>query len=174
MRILLVAVGRRGEIGYKGDLPWPRLPSDLKRFKRLTTGHAVIMGRKTHESILRTLGEPLPNRKNIVLSTKGEFTLRHTNVLMASSIRLALTLANRTRSERAFFIGGVSIYKGALECGLVDRLMITRVQGEFESDTFFPEVDWSHWTLAGKTKPPEKEKNPFGMVFEVWERRNIS
>ena len=126
----------------------------------------MIMGRKTHESILRALGYPLPGRRSIVLTRAGGTTLRESGVLICSTLDLALTLARSAGEKKVFYIGGASVYREALERDLVDRLLVTRVQAEFQADTFFPEVVWSDWSLVGRTVPPENETNPVPMIFE--------
>ena len=131
MRLYLIAaVSRNGVIGRGGKLPW-RLPEDLKRFKRLTTGHAVIMGRKTYESI----GKPLPNRRNVVVSRNASFPLPE-GVLRAGNLGEATEACRRAGEEQAFVIGGASLFEEALKTA--DGLHITWIPGEVEGDTFFP------------------------------------
>lgn len=129
--IAAVAVENR-VIGRDRDLPW-HIPEDLKRFKRLTTGHPLVMGRKTFESVVHQFGGPLPNRRNIVVSASGN-VMNHPEVEVASTLQDALNAAS---SDNVVFIGGgASIYKQMLE--RADRLELTLVSGNYEGDTYFP------------------------------------
>lgn len=127
---MIVAVDETRAIGKDNKLLW-HIPEDLKRFKELTTGHAVIMGENTYRSI----GRPLPNRKNIVMTMSADLELP--GCLVVHSIEEALQLAKEEEMEEVFVIGGASIYKQFLP--MVDRLYLTLVQGTHEADTFFPE-----------------------------------
>lgn len=138
--VIVAAVARNGVIGVDGGLPW-RLPDDLSRFKRLTMGNALVMGRATFESI----GRPLPGRTNIVLSRRAEWS--HEGVEAAGSLDQALEIA-RTRGEVAFIAGGAEVYRAALP--QADRLELTEVDAEPEGDTWFPPVDWSEWNEVSR------------------------
>lgn len=156
---IIVAVAENGTIGDRNALLW-HISEDLKRFKALTTGHPVIMGRKTYES----LGRPLPNRTNVVLSRSGgEFP----GCLVARSLDEALALF--PDDEELFIIGGAQIYEQALP--LADRLYLTRVCHPYEGDTSFPEWDASEWHLASSEAYPSGREYPHPFVFERWERR---
>ncbi len=132
MIAVIVAMTCDGVIGRDGKLPW-HLPEDLKNFKRLTSGHPVIMGRRTFESI----GRPLPHRQNIVLSTRVEPI---DGVTVARSLSEAFGLA---QGDPVFIIGGASVYAAALP--EADVLYVSWVDGTVEGDTSFPAVDWSAW-----------------------------
>jgi dihydrofolate reductase len=132
---IIVAVASNGVIGNANQLPW-RIPEDLKRFKLLTSGHAVIMGRKTFESI----GKPLPNRKNIVVSRTMQAGEANGWVAVGS---LEQALQAAQGSSEVFVIGGDSIYRQAMP--LAQRLYVTRVHAAVEGDTFFPEISGEEW-----------------------------
>lgn len=139
---LIAAVGSDGAIGIAGTLPW-RLPEDLKRFKSITTGHAVIMGRKTFESI----GRALPNRRNIVV-TRSPRALP-AGVEQATSVDAALVLARETDSE-PMVIGGGEIYRATIE--QATRLEITEVAREVPgADAFFPAIDATRFEESART-----------------------
>lgn len=131
----IAAVARNGVIGAQGDLPW-RLPADLRRFKALTTGHVLVMGRKTFESI----GRALPGRTTIVVTRQPGWSAD--GVRVASSVDDALVAAAELGPE-TFVAGGAEIYAQTL--ARADRLELTEVHAEPEGDTFFPELDRSAW-----------------------------
>ena len=139
---IIAAVARHGVIGVQGRLPW-RLPEDLRRFRSLTLGHPVIMGRKTYESIVSALGGPLPGRSNIVISRSTAFSAPNCSV--ADSIDNAVFLAARQPGgEDSFVIGGADIYRLALP--LATRMHLTEIDAEIEGDTYFPAFSRNHWT----------------------------
>lgn len=150
MRVsLIAAVARNGVIGRDGRLPW-HLPADLKRFRRLTTGHHVIMGRRTFESI----GKPLAGRTNLVLSRDP--ALRPFGVEVLRSLEEALQLAKRRGEEEAFVIGGSEVYRRALP--LADRIYLTRVGADVEGDVRFPSLDPGEWTeKTDEVHSPDRE-----------------
>lgn len=131
---LIVAVARNGVIGVDGQLPW-RLPEDLKRFKALTMGHTLVMGRKTHESI----GRLLPGRRTIIVSRNP--ACRVEGATVADSVEHAITAA--AGESEVFVVGGGEIY--ALALPLADRLLVTEVDLAPEGDAFFPAVDSTVW-----------------------------
>lgn len=133
--VIVAAVARNGVIGVDGRLPW-RIPEDLARFKDLTMGHALVMGRATFESI----GRPLPGRSNVVLTRSAGWS--HDGVDTAISLDEAMEIA-AGRSQDAFIVGGAEVYRVAL--GRADRIELTEVDAEPEGDTLFPVVDWSQW-----------------------------
>ncbi|MBI5920333.1 MAG: dihydrofolate reductase [Betaproteobacteria bacterium] len=133
---LIAAVARNNVIGLDNAMPW-RLPEDLKRFKALTLGHPVIMGRKTWES----LGRPLPGRTNIVISRNPAFTA--SGATPTGSLEAALAQAAATGTDETFIIGGAEIYRQALP--LADRLQLTMIEQEFAGDAFFPSWDAAEW-----------------------------
>lgn len=163
---LVVAAAENGVIGREGDLPW-RLPADLGRFKRLTTGHPIVMGRKTYESI----GRPLPGRVSIVLTRDAAWTAGNEAVVVVTSLDRAIEAALQAEgvsTDEAFVIGGGEVYRLALSHA--DRVHRTRVHTEVEGDATFPNLDESEWRLASSEKHPADEKNEHDCTFEVWER----
>ncbi len=138
---VVAALARNRVIGREGGLPW-QLPGDLRRFKSLTLGHPVIMGRKTCESIRSALGGPLPGRTNIVVSRKADFAAPGCEV--APSIAAALELAAlKPGGEHCFVIGGGEIYRLALP--LATRLELTEIDADVEGDTYFPPFSLDEW-----------------------------
>src|SRR4051794_8733480 len=135
---LLVAVARNGVIGRDNSLPW-HLPEDLKRFKALTLGHPVIMGRKTFESILASLGKPLPGRENIVVTRARGYAAPGCRVV--HSLEDALSAC--AGADEAFVIGGSEIF--ALALPIAQRLYVTEIEAEFEGDVAFPAYDRGAW-----------------------------
>ena len=133
---LIVAVAENGVIGHNNQLIW-HLPNDLKQFKRLTTGHCIIMGRKTFESI----GKPLPNRTSLIISRNTDFQIE--GCITVSSLENAILEAKKIETEEAFIIGGAEIYRLALP--IVDKIYLTEVHHQYEGDTFFPEIDKTIW-----------------------------
>lgn len=163
MRVsLIAAVADDGVIGRDRDLPW-RLPADWRRFKRLTMGHHLLMGRRTWESIAR----PLPGRTIVVIS-RGAPELP-AGVHLAASLDDALALARRAGDDEAFIAGGAQIYRLALP--LADRLYLTRVHARPEGDVFFPALDWSRWRRRRCHHHPADERNECAHTFEIWSRR---
>lgn len=156
---LIVAVARNGVIGDKNTLLW-HISEDLKHFKALTSGHPVIMGRKTYES----LGRPLPNRTNVVI-TRQEIEIPGCRVVHSLDEALALFPAD----EECFIIGGAQIYAEALP--RADRFYLTRVFCDYEGDTRFPEWDEAQWRLVSSEAFPCGREYPWPFTFECWERR---
>lgn len=131
MIALIVAYAKNRAIGLNGDMPW-RIPGELRRFRELTTGNVVIMGRRTFES----LGKPLPGRTNIVLSSRDGYEAP--GCMNARSLDEAIAMARKI-SDNIYIGGGGVVYKQALP--LVDKMYISEIDAEFEADTFFPEFD---------------------------------
>lgn len=142
---LVVAVAENGVIGADGDIPWHH-PEDLARFKRRTVGHPVIMGRRTYESIVERLGQPLPERLNIVLST-SDLDLPD-GAEQAESLEAAIDRAEATGTDVAYVVGGATVYRQFLP--LADRLVWTEVHDTYEGDTYFPSVDREAWTEVSR------------------------
>lgn len=151
--MIVAAVARNGVIGVDGTLPW-QLPEDLARFKSLTTGHALIMGRATFESI----GRPLPDRVNIVLTRRSDWARE--GVATASNLDDALEQTSELGVD-AMIAGGAAVYEAALP--VADRLELTEVDLEPEGDTWFPEIDWSEWVEVFRDDRP-------GFSFVTYER----
>lgn len=151
---LIVAASENNVIGKDNGLIW-HLSADLKRFKALTTGHSVIMGRKTFESI----GKPLPNRRNIIISASLSIPVAGCEIV--PSIDAALELVGS--EEEAFVIGGGSVYRALWE--KADRLYLTRVQVNVDGDTFIPEIQPSDWKEILRQEFSTDEKNEFNYSF---------
>ena len=151
---IIAAMGRNRAIGYKNTLPW-RLPADLQRFKQLTLGHHILMGRKTFESI----GRPLPGRTSIIITRQKDFQAE--GCLMAHSLDEAIDLAKSRGEQEAFIIGGAEIYAQALP--VADRMFLTLVDAEPEADAFFPECDENLWEKVGEEIVAADEKNSYKM-----------
>ncbi len=153
---IVVAMDENRLIGKDNAIPW-HYKRDLKYFKKLTTHHKVVMGRRTFESIVSTLGAPLPNRENIVLSRTKE-TLKGATIIRDASAYFSQAM---DEDEEIFVIGGARIY--ALALPYVSKLYITHIEGEYEGDTHFPDIDFS---MFKKTK--EDAEGP--LTFTVYER----
>jgi len=147
---IIAAVADNGVIGDAGGLPW-YYPEDLQYFKTVTTGHPVLMGRRTYESIVDRLGGPLPDRTNVVL-TRGEYHPDHDGVVVTGSLDGAIHAASETGARTAYVIGGASIFRQALEADLVDRLVITHIPEAYEGDTHWPGPDFGELDVSGRTE----------------------
>ncbi len=154
--ILIVAMGQQNQIGLNGTMPW-HLSDDLKNFKKLTSGHTIVMGRKTFESI----GKALPKRMNLVLTSQPE-NIQAYDVCLYNDFDKALDKA-RLFDDKIFIIGGASLYQQSLN--LADKLIITHVDYNGKADTFFPEIDWKQWKACDRQKFHKNEKNDYD--FEV-------
>ena len=162
---LICAMARNRVIGCGNALPW-RLPADLKHFRELTTGHALLMGRKTFES----LGRPLPNRTNIVVTRQRDYA--PVGALIAHSLDAGLALAAQhvsPASPEVFVIGGENLYAQMLP--RADRLYITQIDAEVEGDAWFPLFDPEAWHERERHAQPVDDKNPYACVFTVLERK---
>jgi dihydrofolate reductase len=158
---LVAAVAINGVIGKAGGLPW-RLPSDLKRFKAVTMGKPVIMGRKTYESI----GRPLPGRRNIVVTRSRDFAAQ--GIERAGSLEEAIALAAEGQTVEVCVIGGGQLYGEAL--ATADRLYITHVMAEPEGDTLFPPIHQNEWLPVSSETIAAGENDSAQMRFVVYER----
>lgn len=156
----IVAKAENNIIGNNNELIW-HLPNDLKRFKALTSGHPIIMGRKTFESI----GRPLPNRTNIVITRNSDWNFE--GVLVVNSLQEAIEKAKEI-DENIFIIGGGNIYEQALD--ISDALEVTEVHHPFEGDTKFPEINSKTWTETAREKFSKDEKHLYEYSFVRYER----
>ena len=156
----LWAQDENGLIGKNNQLPW-RLPADLQYFKRVTMNHAIVMGRKTFESI----GKPLPGRTNIILTRDQQYKAE--DCLVFHSKDALLEWINQS-GEEVFITGGSEVFR--LFLNEVDRLYVTKIQASFDGDTFFPKINWEDWHLISEEKGPKDEKNPYDYVFLIYER----
>lgn len=153
---IVVAISKNYVIGSNGQLPW-QLLDDLKFFKNLTTGHTILMGRKTFESI----GRPLPNRKNIVITRQKNY--QGAVDAIYSDLELALDSLRASGEEEIFIIGGGEIYRQILP--QIDNIYLTEVDIEIEGDTFFPNLNWEEWSKTSILKQMANEKNEYN--FEI-------
>ena len=160
MITIIAAIGKNNALGKDNQLLW-RLPKDLKHFKSLTENHPIVMGRKTYESI----GKPLPNRTNIVVSRKENWFSE--DILIVSKLKEAVKFAKKI-DEEVFIIGGGEIYKQTME--LADRLEITYVDEDFEADTFFPKIDLKIWQKTNEEFYEKDEANNHNFYFQTYER----
>ncbi|PIF44216.1 dihydrofolate reductase [Chryseobacterium sp. 52] len=160
MTTIVVAMGEKNEIGFENKLLW-HLPEDLKHFKNITSGHPIIMGRKTYESI----GKALPNRTNIVISRKKKWF--EEGILIVGSIKEAIKFAKKI-DENVFIIGGGNIYEQTMD--IVDKLEVTLVKADLEADTFFPKIDEKIWKKTSEICHEKDEKNQYDFCFQTFER----
>lgn len=156
MITIIAAIGRNNELGKNNDLIW-YLPADLKRFKKITTGHTIIMGRNTFESI----GKPLPNRRSIIITRNKAYQQEGCEVVY--SLEEAIQLIKG--EEAAFIIGGAQIYKEIIEKDLADQLDITKVDDDFEADVFFPSINKEVWKEVSREDFLPDEKNNYRYSF---------
>ncbi len=169
MRIsIIAAVATNGVIGRGGKLPW-HLSTDLKRFKRLTMGHTIIMGRKTWESI----GRPLPGRTTVVVTHQSEYRVADENVRIAANLDEALQIAETAEDDEAFIVGGAEIDRQALP--RADRLYFTEVAADVDGDAYFPlnfdSFDWDEWVHVETEAHEADAENDYAFVFVTLERR---
>ncbi len=162
MRVsIVVAVSENGVIGRGGGLPW-HLGDDLRRFKQLTMGHTLVMGRRTWESI----GRPLPGRRMIVVTRQADY--RADGIETAAGIDAALRLAEAAGEDEVFIVGGAEVYATALP--LATRLHLTRVHADVDGDTRFPNVDWSQWRQVSSERHDADTKNDHPFSVKVYQR----
>lgn len=162
---IIVAMGRNRAIGFQNTLPW-RLSADLKRFKDLTMGHHILMGRKTYESI----GRPLPGRTSIVITRQTDFQAE--GCLLAPSLEAAIAIAQARGEQEAFVIGGAEIYAQALPHA--DRLYLTLVDAAPEADAFFPELAETDWQRLETITVEADEKNQYASTFTLLHRKPMT
>ncbi len=166
MKISLVAaIGENFELGGNGDLLW-RLPNDMKRFKAITTGHHVVMGRKTYESLPPKF-RPLPNRVNIIITSNSAYVAN--DCVVVNSIEQAVSAAQQSNEEELMIIGGAQVYNLALP--LAHRLYITKVHAAFQqADVFFPKWKDDKWQLTKSESFPADEQHEYAYDFLTYER----
>ena len=163
MRIsIILAMDEKRGIGYKNRLPW-HLPADLRHFRIITLGHHIIMGRKTFQSI----GKPLMGRQNIILTRN--LHLKIDGCIMSHSLNHALEIARSNGEDEVFIIGGGEIYSQSLP--LADRIYLTLVHTDSDSDIYFPEINESEWQLTHSRYYPADEENKHPMTFKLLDRK---
>ncbi len=156
--IIIAAAAENNALGINNDLPW-HLPDDFKRFKQLTTGHKIIMGRKTLESFPKAL----PNREHIVITRDHSYVPKFDCTIVHS---LEDAVAQIDEGETAFIIGGGEIYKQSL--GIATKIELTRVHATVEADTFFPEIPEAHWDLIASESHPKNERHKHAFTYETY------
>lgn len=162
---VIVAIAHNRVIGLNNQMPW-HLPADLAWFKKNTLNKPVIMGRKTFESI----GRPLPNRHNIVISRQIEPSdNKISNVSWVKSIDEAISLAQAQQPDEVFIIGGGNIYQQVLP--LIDRLYLTHIDAELQGDTYFPDYLPEQWQVIYQQDHQTDEKNSYPYQFEILQRK---
>ena len=161
MITLIAAAAENNALGKNNEMIW-HLPDDFKRFKKLTSGHDIILGRKTYES----LDGPLPNRKHIIITRQDNYAENVDSdcCVVVDSIEEAIAKTNP--DEENFVIGGGEIYKLAL--ALADKIELTRVHGTFDADAYFPEIDMNNWTLANEEYHPKDEKHKVDFTHQTF------
>ncbi|TFV97893.1 dihydrofolate reductase [Algoriphagus kandeliae] len=163
MEILIIAAkAKNNVIGKNNELVW-RLPEDFKRFKALTTGHYLLMGRKTFES----LGKPLPNRIHLVISRDKNYQVPEGHFVF-QNIEDAFTFCNKLEVDKLFVIGGGEIYKQTLP--LADKLILTEVEASPDGDTYFPEFDPTNWKEVFREYHPADSKHQYAFSFVDYEK----
>ncbi|WP_085523781.1 dihydrofolate reductase [Tuberibacillus sp. Marseille-P3662] len=155
----IVAMDQNRVIGQDNQLPW-RLPADLAFFKRVTMGHPIIMGRKTHESI----GKPLPGRENVILTRNESYEAAGCQVVHSLEAIKAIDEQN----DEVFVIGGAEIFK--VMFASADRLYVTFIDEVFSGDTYFPEIDHDQWRQVAREKGEKNDKNPYDYYYLTYDR----
>jgi dihydrofolate reductase len=161
MITIIAAAAENNALGKDNDLVW-HLPDDFKRFKQLTTGHHIIMGRKTFESFPK----PLPNRIHVVITRNKSY--KKEGAVVVHSIEDALKLAKD--DPQPFIIGGGEIYKQGLD--FADKIELTRVHANVEADAFFPEIDENNWQLIAEEFHPKDDRHEFAFTYLTYIRKN--
>lgn len=156
----VVAMAEHNVIGSKNDLPW-YLPADLKHFKEVTSGHTVVMGRTTFESIVNRLGKPLPNRHNVVLTRDHSFHPEGVAVIHDPQ-------DIRSLADAVYVIGGAQVYAATI--AIADTLYITEVRASIKGDTQYPTIDRNIWREISREQHASDEKNPYNYDFVVYKR----
>jgi dihydrofolate reductase len=160
MVIMIAAVAENNALGKNNDLLW-HLPNDFKRFKEITSGHHIIMGRKTFESFPK----PLPNRTHVIITRQNDF--EHEGCIVVQNIEKALSVC--PINENLYIIGGGEIYQQSIS--FADQLDITRVHHSFDADVYFPEIDPEIWELTSETYHSKDERHLFDYTFQTFVRK---
>jgi dihydrofolate reductase len=160
MITVIAAVAENNALGKENQLLW-HLPDDFKRFKTLTSGHYIIMGRKTFESFPK----PLPNRTHVIISRQADY--QPEGCMVVNSLEQAIEACPKT--EEVFIIGGGEIYRQSI--AVADKLDLTKVHASFEADTYFPEVDLSQWQLVFEEHHPKDERHDYAFTFQTFTRQ---
>lgn len=163
MITIIAAAAQNNALGKDNDLVW-HLPDDFKRFKALTTGHYIIMGRKTFESFPK----PLPNREHIVITRQKDYNPEGCTVVHSLEKAIELSCKN---DPNPFIIGGGEIYRMGIK--IADKIELTRVHGNFEADAFFPEIDPGKWDLVQEEFHPKDDKHEYDFTYLTYIRRQV-
>lgn len=158
---IIAAIGENHTLGKDNELVW-HLPDDFKRFRQLTTGYKIIMGRKTFESFPK----PLPNREHLIITRNKSYEVDHPQCTVVHSLEEALELAGQ--DPKAFVIGGGEIYKLAMP--FANSMEITHVHGTFEGDAFFPEIDMEEWELISESEHPADARHSHSFTYKTYVR----
>lgn len=160
MITLIAAAAENNALGKDNQLVW-HLPNDFKRFKEITSGHYIIMGRKTFESFPK----PLPNRTHIIITRQKNYKVE--NCIVVNSIEKAIAVV--PKNETIFIIGGAEIYNQSID--FADKIELTRVHANFEADAFFPEINLNHWKLIQEEKHLKDDKHNFDFTFQTFVKK---
>jgi dihydrofolate reductase len=160
MITVIAAVAENNALGKENQLLW-HLPDDFKRFKTLTSGHYIIMGRKTFESFPK----PLPNRTHVIVSRQSNY--QPEGCIVVNSLEKAIEACPKT--EEVFVIGGGEIYRQSIK--VADKLDLTKVHHSFEADTYFPEIDFTQWQLVFEEFHPKDDRHDFAFTFQTYLRK---
>ncbi|WP_395634215.1 dihydrofolate reductase [Flavobacterium sp.] len=160
MITVIAAVAENNALGKENQLLW-HLPDDFKRFKTLTSGHYIIMGRKTFESFPK----PLPNRTHVIISRQANY--QPEGCIVVNSLEQAIEACPKT--EEVYIIGGGEIYRQSI--AVADKLDLTKVHASFEADTLFPEIDLSQWQLVFEEHHPKDERHDYAFTFQTFTRK---
>lgn len=161
MIAIIAALAHNNVIGAHNELPW-YLPADLKHFREITTGHTVVMGRKTLESIITRIGGPLPNRTNVVLTRDEQHHYEDVDVIY--------DIDDLMEYEAIYIIGGAEVYRQTID--MANRLYITEIHAEIDGDTYFPAIDNDVWHVVSREKHHADEKNDYDYDFVLYERKS--
>ncbi len=159
---MIAAIGENNALGKDNDLLW-HLPDDFRRFKQLTTGHKIIMGRKTYESFR----EPLPNRTHIIITRDEDYSAPHEDCIVVPSLEEALSLT--TTDSLSYIIGGGEIYNLGMKQAHI--LEITRVHSTFDADVFFPEIEMTDWQLLKEEYHPKDNRHAYDFTYLTYNRK---
>lgn len=162
MLVIIAAAGENNGLGKENSLVW-HLPDDFKRFKQLTTGHKIIMGRKTFESFPK----PLPNRTHIIISRDIDYKVPYPECSIVHSIADAIKMADKELPT--YIIGGGEIYRQSMP--YADKIELTRVHEAFDADTYFPKIDENEWLLVQKEHHPKDARHAYGFTYLTYIRK---
>ncbi|MCK5589199.1 MAG: dihydrofolate reductase [Candidatus Pacebacteria bacterium] len=165
---LIVACDNNFIIGNGSKIPW-HLPADFAYFKKTTLNYPVIMGQITFESILNSLGKPLPKRENIVLTKDKNY--KYDGVKIVYNLESAIEVAKKNNSKEVFVIGGASVYKLALEQGVIDRIYLTKINAEVDGDIYFPKEFLKNFKQVNCVNFKKDDKNKYDMEFLIFEKK---